>query len=219
MAKRAVVIGATGLVGSHLIRLLTGDPNYQSIMVFARRSLELNNPKLEEHIVDFDEIDSWKKDIKGDVLFSTMGTTIKKAGSKKVQYKIDFTYQFEVAKAAAQQGVRDYFLVSSLGANPKSNIFYSRMKGDLDEAVQQLPFNSVNIIRPSVLAGNRLEKRSGEAALIKVASFLVKILPFLKKHKPIPAKTVAQAMLNLDAQALQGISIINNTELFTIAKT
>ena len=108
-----------------------------------RRSLNINNPKLEEHIVDFDKIELWKNNLSGDELYSALGTTIKKAGSKEAQYKIDFTYQYEAAKAASENGVKKYLLVSSLGANSKSSNFYLRMKGSLDEKVQQLSFDQI----------------------------------------------------------------------------
>ena len=110
--KKAIVIGATGLIGKHLTKMLLDNPAYSTIKVFARKSSGINHPKLEEHIVNFDEIAKWKSNITGDELFSAMGTTIKKAGSKEAQFKIDVTYQYECAKAAAENGVKSYFLVS-----------------------------------------------------------------------------------------------------------
>lgn len=121
--KTAIVIGATGLIGKHLTKLLLDNPAYSNVKVFVRRSINISNPKLEEHIVNFDEIAKWKDKITGDELFSAMGTTIRKAGSKEAQFKIDVTYQHEFAKAAAENGIKSYFLVSSSGANAKSNFF------------------------------------------------------------------------------------------------
>ena len=102
--KTAIVIGATGLVGSLVTQKLLEDNRYDKVKVFVRRSLNINNPKLEEHIVDFDNIELWKNNLSGDELYSVLGTTIKKAGSKEAQYKIDFTYQYEIAKAASENG-------------------------------------------------------------------------------------------------------------------
>src|SRR4030066_986146 len=142
--KTAIVIGATGLIGKHLTKFLLDDPAYSSVKVFVRRTLNISNPKLEEHVVDFDEISIWKDKITGDELYSAMGTTIKKAGSKEAQYKIDFTYQYECAKAASENGVGKYLLISSAGANIKSGHFYLRMKGELDKKVSELPFQQLN---------------------------------------------------------------------------
>ena len=194
MNKTAIVIGATGLIGSSLLDQLLEDETYSKIKIFHRRSTGVSHPKISEEVVDFDRIDEWEKQIDGDVLFSAMGTTIKKAGSKKAQYKIDFTYQYEVAKAAANNLVESYVLVSSSGANAKSKIFYSKIKGELDDAVMELPFKKIIIMRPSILAGNRKENRTGEKIGLALARGLTKI-PGLKKYKPIKGETVAKAMI------------------------
>ena len=218
--KTAIVIGATGLVGSELVKLLIDDDSYKRIRIFTRRSIGIKNPKIEEHIVDFENIDDWKHEITGDVLFSSLGTTIRQAGSKTVQYKIDFTYQYEIAKAAAENGVEQFLLVSSLGANPKSSIFYSRMKGELDEAVQKLRFKKICIIRPSALVGQREAERVGEKMMIKITAAIVSVLPLLKKYKPINANTVALAMINVAAQPKKYQEVvIENTKLFHIAES
>lgn len=193
--KIAIVIGATGLVGSHLLKLLLDDESYEKVKVFHRRSTEITHAKLEEHIVDFDHMDSWKTELTGDCLFSALGTTIKKAGSKEAQYKIDYTCQFEVAKAAAENGVSHYALVSSIGANANSKSFYTRIKGELDEAVQDLGFESVLILRPSFLDGVRDEFRYGERIGIALANVVCK-LPGLRKFHPIKAITVAKALIS-----------------------
>ena len=112
--KTAIVIGATGLVGSHITFQLLNDDRYEKVKIFVRRSLENKNPKLEEHLVDFDKLESWKQELIGDEIYSALGTTIKKAGSKDAQYKIDFTYQYEVAKTAAENSVPKILLVSSV---------------------------------------------------------------------------------------------------------
>lgn len=193
--KTAIVIGATGLVGNHITQKLLNDDRYKKVKVFVRRSLDISNPKLEEHIVDFDKIDLWKDKIASDELYSAIGTTIKKAGSKDAQYKIDFTYQYEVAKAASQNGVQKYLLVSSAGANYTSQNFYLQMKGKLDEEVKKLPFKQIIIFRPSILSGERSEKRLGESLGIKIAETITKIIPALKNYRPIEASRLAEAMI------------------------
>jgi len=215
--KTAIIIGATGLVGNIITRKLLDDNRYVKVKVFVRRSLQISNLKLEEHIVDFDKIELWKDSLGGDELYSALGTTIKKAGSKDVQYKIDFTYQYEVAKASAQIGVEKYLLVSSAGANNKSNNFYLSMKGKLDEKVQLLPFKHIHIFRPSILVGDRNEKRLGESLGIKIAGIITKIIPAIKKYRPIEASKVAETMIKSASQTLtEQIKIYQPEEIFNL---
>lgn len=193
--KTAIIIGATGLVGNQLTKKLLSDDRYKLVKIFLRKSSSITNPKLEEHVVDFEKLEQWKTKINGDELYSAMGTTIKKAGSKEAQYKIDFTYQYQCAKAASENGVGKYLLVSSAGANSKSGNFYLRIKGELDEKVSELYFKQINIFRPSFLAGKRKESRRGEAIGISAVNFLAKIIPPLRKYRPIEAATVAEGMI------------------------
>ena len=200
--KTAIVIGATGLVGKSLTQNLLVDERYSSVKIFTRRSLGITNPKLKEHIVDFEKLYDWKNEITGDELYSAMGTTIKKAGSKAVQYKIDFSYQYEFALAAFQNGVEKYLLVSSAGANENSGNFYLKMKGELDRKVFSLGFKNILIFRPSILAGDRNENRTGEKYGIAAMNILSRIIPPLKKYKPVEAETVAKFMINKANESL-----------------
>lgn len=220
MNKTALVIGATGLVGSHLVQLLLESNDFDQIKIFGRRSTGHANPKIKEFIVDFDNIDSFKNELTGDILFSALGTTVRTAGSKDAQYKVDYTYQYDVAKAAAEQGVKTYVLVSSSGASPTSKFFYFRMKGELDNAVKSLPFKNIKILRPSTLAGDRKENRTGEKIAIRVTDIFSRIIPGLKKYRPVHAHLVACAMINTSINSdKDSYKIIESKHIFVLAKT
>ncbi len=195
MMKKAIVVGSTGMVGTQLIQLLLQSHQYSEIISLVRRSSGIVHPKLTEHCVDFEKPESWKELVRGDVLFSAMGTTIARAKTKENQFKVDYTYQYAAATAAAGNGVTKYVLISSAGANDKSFVFYSKMKGQLDSAVQSLPFEVISIIRPGQLAGNRTEKRAGEEIGLKFMKIMNKA-GLMKKYRPIHAREVAKAMLN-----------------------
>ena len=171
----AILIGATGATGSEILNQLLVDSDFKKLIVFSRRPLDVENAKLENHVVNFDEIHNWAHLIQGDILFSALGTTLKEAGSTTKQYKIDYTYQYEVAKAASDNGVGAYILISSYGANAKSAIFYSRMKGQLDEAVQQLAFSKIHIFRPGILARQANKIRFVEKTTIAIINILNKL--------------------------------------------
>ena len=217
--KTAIVIGATGLIGNLLVKKLLNDDRYEKVKVFVRRSTGINNPKLKEHLVDFDNIGEWKSLVIGDDLFSAMGTTIRKAKSTVVQYKVDVTYQYEFAKAASENGVKSYFLVSSSGSKATSKIFYLRIKGELDEKVQQLPFSKIRIFRPSLLLGERPEKRFGEKAAERILKIVVPVFPFLKNQRPIEGEKVASAMItSANGTDELRIKIQELSEIFELAR-
>ena len=137
---KVLVIGATGAVGKDLVKMLLEDDAFGSVDIFVRRPVDTDSPKLSVHIVDFDHPKAWKHLVAGDVLFSCHGTTIKAAGSQGAQWKVDYTYQFEAAQAARENGVRTYVLVSAVNASAGSKFFYNRMKGALEDAVKALGF-------------------------------------------------------------------------------
>ena len=216
--KTAVLLGATGLVGSALLKQLIDDPEYIRIITIVRKPFKINHPKIKQMVVDFNKPESFKDHIKGDVLFSSFGTTLKKAGSKKNQFKIDFTYQYEVAKAASENGIKKYVLVSSAGADPKSSIFYSKIKGELDKEVSNLSFDHITILRPSMLDGDRKEKRTGERIGLKMMNALLPYLPFFKKYRPIRDSIVARAMLNAVGSKNDEYNIYELEQVFELAE-
>ena len=213
--KTALIIGATGLVGSNCVKQLLDDERYERVKVFTRKTFGLTHPKLEEYIVNFEQIELWKNNIRGDELFSAMGTTIKTAGSKAAQYKVDFTYQYNFAKAASENGVETYLLVSSAGANAHSRNFYLKMKGELDDKVKDLAFQKTYIFRPSILSGDRAEKRLGEAIGIQLMKYLTRFILPIRKYRPIEVETVAKAMIKAaNSKSVVKLSIYELDQIF-----
>jgi uncharacterized protein YbjT (DUF2867 family) len=206
--KKAIVIGGTGMVGVQLINLLIENQAFSEIVSLVRRASGIVHPKLNEHIIDFEKPEEWVNFVVGDVLFSTLGTTIAQAKTKVSQYKVDFEYQFAVAEIAASNGVSSYVLVSSAGADSKSSVFYSNMKGKLDDAVWALPFRVISILRPGQLDGNRTENRMGEKMALSVVYALNK-LGILRKYHPIQAVDVAKAMITASAKSVSGTYTLN----------
>lgn len=212
--KTALVVGATGLVGSHLLSLLVEDEFYSKVKVLARHRPEINHPKVEVIINDFQDLQSSSHHLRADDIYCCLGTTRKKAGSKEAFYKVDFHYPLEIAKITQQQGATHFFLVSAMGADVKSNIFYNRVKGEIEVAISTIPFQSINVFRPSLLLGHRKERRMGES-IAKWFSLLFAFMfvgPF-KKYKPIHAQTVAQGMLKIARQELDGFYIFESEQI------
>ena len=191
--KKAIVIGATGMVGSQLIQLLIENKEYSEIVSLVRRESGVKDPKLKEYIINFDEPEKWSNYVTGDVLFSALGTTIGQAKTKAAQYKVDVTYQLTVAQIAAKNGIPLYVLISAAGANPKSNNFYLKMKGELEKSIHTLPFETISILRPGLLAGNRIQNRPTEKISFIILNALNK-LGLFKRYRPIQASLVAEAM-------------------------
>ncbi len=214
--QTAIVIGATGLVGGHLISLLEQTPQYQSIVAISRSRPKAMGAKTTWIATDFEDLEILEEHVKGNVLFSALGTTLKKAGSKDAQYKVDYNYQWRVAAVAAKNKVPRYVLVSSIGAHANSRIFYSRMKGKLEQAIQQLDFDTISVMRPSVLAGKRQENRLGERIGLAVSQ-LLQVVPGLRKYRAIHGRTVAKAMIVATAKQQNPHEIYESDALFTLA--
>ncbi len=190
----ALVIGATGATGSELVNQLLEDKRFNSLVVFSRRPLVVTHAKLTTHIVDFDNPQSWAHLVKGDVLFSALATTLKQAGSQKEQYKIDYTYQYQTAETAAANGVGAYVLVSAMGANARSWLFYPRIKGELDNAVAALTFKQIHIFRPGFLLRQPDKIRPMEKLGIAIFDAF-NTLGLFKSQKALPVEVLAQKMI------------------------
>ena len=191
----AIVIGATGATGKELVVRLLEDSDFNSVSIFVRKKPSISHKKLKTYKIDFSKIGNFSELIKGDVLFSCLGTTLKTAGSKLKQYKVDYTYQYEFAKYASENGVSLYSLVSSTGANSKSFFFYPKIKGQLEDSVKKLPFKTIHIFQPPILIRQAELIRRGEKFAIKIFSSLNN-LGILKSQKPIPVSTLANRMVD-----------------------
>lgn len=210
--KTAIIIGATGLVGSTLAEQILENPAYSKVVLLLRKPLNISHTKLVQAVIDFDKPDASK--IVGDDLFCAMGTTLAKAGSKEAQYKIDCTYPFEIGKIAKANGVKQYILVSSVGADFGSSNFYLKTKGDLEQKIKSLGFQNFISLRPSFLMGDRKEFRLGEK-IGKVLSNILSPLLFgsLRKYHGIEASDVAKAMQKFANQGLRGVKYVEYDEI------
>jgi uncharacterized protein YbjT (DUF2867 family) len=192
--RTALIVGATGLVGSLCLKQMIADPAYDQVIAISRRPVP-ESPKLTQKIVDFDKLGQLTS-VAADDAFCALGTTIRKAGSQEAFRKIDLGYSKAFAELALANRARQFALVSSAGANPRSTNFYLRTKGEIEDAVKALPFTSVHIFQPSFLVGSRSEQRPGEGmglALAKALQFA--FIGGLRKYRPILASTVAAAMV------------------------
>lgn len=210
--KTALIIGATGLVGSKIVRRLNDSKFYSNVILLVRRKSEFNHMKFEERIIDFENIN--EDLVKGDDVFCAIGTTIKKAGSKEIQYKIDCEYPFKIAQIAKQNGAKQFVLVSSLGADHQSSNFYLRTKGELEEKISALNFETFIILRPSIILGKRNEFRLGETiGVFFITLFSPLFFGSLKKYKGVRASAIATKMVAAANQNLKGKHIIESDKI------
>lgn len=211
---KAIVIGATGATGKDLVAQLLEDEAFHAVEIFVRREVNIEHPKLTVRIIDFNESEKWTGLVTGDVLFSCMGTTLKAAGSQAAQWKVDYDYQWDFAKAACANAVPAYVLVSSIGASAESKVFYSRMKGMLDNAVQTLPFKRIFIFRPPFLI-RKGSTRLGETISVKVLKML-NAVGLMRSYQPLATEKLAQAMIDVVKSDRAGIHIISSDKIQTM---
>lgn len=214
--KIAILLGATGATGSELLSQILKDDLFSKVVVLSRRAIDIEHQKLQVHIVDFNNVPSWAHLVNGDVLFSALGTTLKVAKTKANQFKIDYTYQYQVAKAASDNGVNTYVLVSSYGANENSFLFYPRTKGKLDADVQKLSFKQIHIFRPGILHRQSSKLRPVEKISILIINALNKAGLFMKQ-KPMPVYILAEKMILVSkANSSEKTQIHNLNAIFSI---
>jgi uncharacterized protein YbjT (DUF2867 family) len=207
--KTALIAGATGLVGRQCLARLLDEPAYGRVIALVRRPLPHTDAKLEQQVIDFDRLGLEETSFPAaDDVFCCLGTTMKTAGSEAAFRRVDFVYVVSLASQALGRGAKQFLLVSSIGANAKSAVFYSRVKGETEAAVAALSFEGRQIFRPSILLGERAERRRGErAGIVMMKGVAFAMLGPLRKYRPIAAATVARAMVRVALQAPRGVNI------------
>jgi uncharacterized protein YbjT (DUF2867 family) len=212
--KAALIAGATGLVGSELLNLLINDPGYQKIHLLLRKKIEVNSPKLIQHVINFEELEKFEINEPINDVFCTLGTTIKKAKTKEKFRKVDYDYVLTLGNKAKEKNAEKFLVVSSLGANARSSIFYNRVKGEMEKALEALKLNQLFIFRPSLLIGNRKEHRTGEKTAVAVYKVINPLfVGKLKKFKGIQAKQVARAMIKTALKNNEPFKIFESDEI------
>ena len=210
MSKVALLAGSTGLIGNQLLELLLADSNYSKVIALSRTPLPISNPKLENIVLEVEQLEK-HAELTADDVFCCLGTTMKQAGSKAAFRKVDFDYPLQLAKILKSNGAQQFLLVSALGANNNSSIFYNQVKGEIEEAIKLIGFKALHIFRPSLLLGSRKEQRSGEDA----AKVFYKIFGFLipKKYQGIESIKVARAMQAIARKEFVGVFVYESSIL------
>jgi len=219
MALTAIIAGSTGFVGSELVKILADSPAYSSIKLLVRKKTDFSHPKISEVIVDFDQLDLFQEQIKGDVVFSCLGSTRKKTPDQNIYYKIDHDYPVKIGQIALKNGASQFHLVSAVGANAGSSTFYIRLKGETERDIAALSFQSLYIYRPSMITGNRKETRTMEKAFI----YLFKFMDFLlfgplRKFRSVSAPRIASSMYKMSVSPEPGIFYIESDQINDLAK-
>lgn len=220
MARRtALVAGATGLVGTQLLRLLLEDDDYERVTVFVRRPLGWGHKKLEQHIVDFDSLEEYAALAVADDVFCCLGTTREQAGNAEAFKRVDHEYVVKLARICRAAGASQFLVISALGAAADSKFFYNRVKGEMEQALSTAGYPRLVILRPSLLLGKRLEARPGE----DFSRLGFRILGFalrggLRKYRPIAAASVAEAMRRAAKPTEQGRQVLESDRIRQLAE-
>lgn len=198
ITKKALVVGATGLIGGYCLQALLEDPTYTEVIALVRKPLLLTDPKLKTVKIKFDNLEHELSGIEAHDVFCCLGTTIKNAGSKEAFKKVDFALVVTVAEQMRKKGAEQFLVISSMGADKDAKVFYSRVKGEMESAVEKVGYPCLRIIRPSLLLGPREEFRLGERIGAMVTPVLQLLLQgSLKKYRPVQAESVARFMVKV----------------------
>ena len=206
------ILGATGLVGREALSELLADDGFERVFAFARRSTGVVHPRLTERLVDFEKLEQDVAGISGDVALCALGSTIKQAGSQEQFRHIDHDYVLAFARAALAAGVRHFLVVTALGSDAQSRVFYNRVKGEVEASLSALPFAALTIVRPSLLIGARAESRLGERLLAPFS----RLLP--RSVAGIEARTVARALVRLARSPAAGKRVVLSKELHALGE-
>lgn len=217
--KKAIVYGSSGLVGSYILETLLNNTNYEQVIVVVRKELNIQHPKLKTIIGDFNSLPEVVKSIAIDEVFIALGTTQKKTPDKKLYYQIDHDYPVLAAKLAKENGAKSVFLVSAVGANPDSSVFYVKMKGETERDIINLNLDHTYIFRPSMILGDRKESRPLEKVFIGIFKFLNPLfLGGASKYKGIEASDIAKSMVNSASQLNDKVKILQWEEMTALLK-
>ncbi|ANY67145.1 oxidoreductase [Paenibacillus sp. BIHB 4019] len=220
MKRKAVVAGATGLIGKELVQLLLDDQAYSAVTLLVRRTTGMVHPKLVEQVIDFDQLQQTDVEMNGADVYCTLGTTIKKAGSQDAFRKVDYEYPLSLGLLASRQGAKQLLLVSAIGAKASSRTFYTRVKGEVEEALRSLGLPALHIFRPSLLLGKREEFRFGERLAAALSGVLSPLYSGpLRKYAPVEAGTVAKAMILAAKSGQAGIHMHENEQIVKVKQT
>lgn len=209
--RTALLAGSTGLIGKQLLELLLEDSHYTVVKAISRKPLDIQHAKLQNIVADFNTLTEHHDQLKADDVFCCLGTTIKQAGSQAAFRQVDYEYPLELARLTKNQGATQYLIITALGSDAKSGIFYNRVKGEVEQAIDAVGFDSYHIFRPSLLLGERMEKRTGEGAATVVYKALGFMIPL--KYKAIDSAKVAKSMLHFAKQNSKGKFIHESKEL------
>lgn len=209
--KKALVLGASGLTGGQMLKILLRDEIYGQVTAYVRKPLKTDHPKLVQKIIDLDKLAGT---VEADDIFCCLGTTIKKAGSEKAFEEVDLEFPLKVAKLQKEAGSSTFLVVSALGANANSSIFYNKVKGKMEEGLKAVGFVTLYILRPSVITGKRKEKRLVEKLVIGLLKAIDPLMigP-LKKYRTVSAKAIASAMLYYANKKETGTIIVLSEEI------
>ena len=208
MSRTALLAGATGLVGSHVLQFLLDDPEWSGVVTAGRRTTPQRHDKLEQRVLDLGAIEALGDLPHADDVFCCLGTTIKQAGSQQAFRRVDHDFVVGLARAGIRVGATQFLLVSAIGADPESRIFYSRVKGETETDVRKLPYRAVQIFRPSMLLGERPEFRLGERLAIMASPLLqLALVSRLRRYRPIQASDVARAVVRVAREAPRGPNV------------
>jgi uncharacterized protein YbjT (DUF2867 family) len=220
MGKTVIILGATGLTGSILLEKLIKDQRYETIKLISRKKIEGLPSKVQQFIGNMLELETFKEVFTGDEVFCCIGTTAKKTPNKETYKKIDFGIPVTAAKLSKENNISTFIVISAMGANAKSNIFYNRTKGEMEQEVLQQNIPNTYILQPSIIGGNRNENRIGEKIGLAVFKLIQPLfIGNLKKYRIINAETIAQAMLNLANSKVSKEKIITSDYIKEISKT
>lgn len=214
LMKTALLAGATGLIGSQLLLLLLSSERYAKVIVVGRKAVPISHPKLMQVVTELDKLEDVRLKLIADDVFCCLGTTMAQAGSKKAFFKVDFSYVVQLAALAAGNFAAQFLVVSSMGADAESHIYYSRVKGEMEAAVQQAPFRAIHIFRPSLLLGERAQPRLGERLGAMGLRLLRPLLRGpLRQYRPVAGAAVAAAMLQAAEDGGSGVRVHEAAEL------